>query len=59
MGYDRQQLADLLRRLGYTEAADDALRMLPDEISVEQIKDFGNRHGISRDELISRMGGSP
>jgi hypothetical protein len=39
--------------------ADEALRVLPDEFDREQLDEFGNRHGISVDELVSRMGGSP
>ena len=58
MPYDRQWLVDLLRRLGYTKAADDAAR-LPDQISEEQLAEFGNQHGLSRDQIIDRMGGSP
>jgi hypothetical protein len=58
MTYERQWLVDLLRRLGYTQAADDAAR-LPDQISQEQLQKFGDQHGISRDEIIDRMGGSP
>lgn len=59
MGYSRQWLVDTLRRIGYLQEADDALRVLPDEIDLQQLKEFGDRHGISRDELINRMGGSP
>jgi hypothetical protein len=59
MAYDRQWVTDQLRRLGYTEEADDAAQTLPPEISDEELKAFSDRHGISRDELMSRMGGSP
>lgn len=59
MAYERQWLADTLRRLGYPEAADEALQILPEEIDLEELEEFGNRHGISRGELVSRMGGSP
>ena len=59
MAYSRQWLVDTLRRLGYTQAADDALRVLPDQIDVKRLEEFGDQHGISRDELIDRMGGSP
>ncbi|HEV2450509.1 MAG TPA: hypothetical protein VGS62_01110 [Streptosporangiaceae bacterium] len=50
---------DTLQRLGYTPEADDALRELPDEFDLQQLQAFGDRHGINRDELIDRMGGSP
>jgi hypothetical protein len=56
---DRSWLVETLRQLGFTREADAALHELPDEISLDQVKAFGDRHGISRDELMSRMGGSP
>lgn len=59
MAYDRQWVVDQLRRLGYTQEADDAAQTLPAEISEEELMAFSDRHGISRDELMSRMGGSP
>lgn len=59
MGYSRQWLVDTLRRLGYPQEADEALRVLPEEVDLKQLQEFGDRHGISRDELTSRMGGSP
>ena len=59
MGYSRQWLVDTLRRIGYPHEADEALRLLPDEFDLQQLEEFGDRHGISRDELINRMGGSP
>lgn len=59
MGYSRKWVADTLRRLGYEQAADEALRVLPDQIDLKQLREFGDRHGISRDTLVDRMGGSP
>jgi hypothetical protein len=59
MGYSRQWLVDTLRRIGYLEEADEALRVLPDDIDLKQLQEFGDRHGINRDTLINRMGGSP
>ena len=59
MAYTRQWLIDILRRLGYTKAADDALREMPEEFGREQLEEFGDRHGISRDEVTDAMGGSP
>jgi hypothetical protein len=58
MSYSRQWVADTLRRLGFTQAADDALRDLPEEIDRQQLREFGD-HGISSDTLTERMGGSP
>ena len=59
MAYSRQWVADTLRRIGYQQEADEALRVLPEEIDRRQLEEFSDRHGISRDELVSRMGGSP
>jgi hypothetical protein len=59
MAYTRQWLVALLRRLGYEQAADEALRVLPDELDYKQLREFGDRHGIDRDVLTDRMGGSP
>ena len=59
MAQSRQQLVDLLRRMGYRRQADIAARELPDPVEMDQIVEFGDRHGITRDELVSRMGGSP
>lgn len=59
MAYSKQWLADLLRHLGYSQAADEALRELPEEFDREQLEEFADRHNLSRDDVISRMGGSP
>jgi hypothetical protein len=59
MAFSRQWVADTLRRLGYQEAADEALRVLPEEVEREELEKFGDRHGITRSELTNRLGGSP
>ncbi|HEY1000653.1 MAG TPA: hypothetical protein VGD83_13515 [Streptosporangiaceae bacterium] len=59
MSQDRQWFVDTLRRLGYTEAAEEAARRLPDPVSLEELTKFADRYNISRDEVISQMGGSP
>jgi hypothetical protein len=59
MSQDRQWLVNTLRRLGYTEAAEEAARELPDPVSQDEIMKFADRYNISRDEVISQMGGSP
>ena len=55
----RRHVADMLRRLGFPELADVALRELPDPVDAEQLESWGMRHGVSKDDLVSRMGGSP
>ena len=59
MAYTRRWLVDILRRLGYTQAADAALLEMPDEFDLKQLQEFGDRHGISRDDVTDAMGGSP
>lgn len=59
MVYSRQWLVDTLRRLGYERAADEASQVLPEQIDLRQLEEFGDRHGISRGDLVDRMGGSP
>jgi hypothetical protein len=59
MAQSRQWVVDTLRRMGYAQEADQAARELPDPVDLEELRAFGDRHGISRDELNSRMGGSP
>jgi hypothetical protein len=45
--------------LGYTQAADEAARVLPDPVSLDQFWAFADQYQISGDELVSRMGGGP
>jgi hypothetical protein len=58
MRYSRQDV-ELLLRAGLVEEADAALRELPDPVDLEQVQTWGLRHRISRDTLISRLGGNP
>jgi hypothetical protein len=59
MAYSRQWVVDTLRHLGFTQESEDALRELPEEIDGEQLREFGDRHGIGSNTLTERMGGSP
>lgn len=59
MALDRQWIVNLLRREGYTDAAEAAERELPEQVTLDEVKAFGDKHGISHDEVISEMGGSP
>jgi hypothetical protein len=59
LAQDKRWFVHTLRRLGYTEAAEEADRELPDPVSLEEIKKFADRYNISRDEVMSQMGGSP
>ena len=57
--YSKQWVIDLLRRLDFPGAADEAAKTLPDPVDIDELERFADRHGISRDDLISRSGGSP
>ena len=59
VAYTRRWLVDLLRRIDYTQAADDALREMPKEFDRKQLEEFGDRHGISRDEVTDAMSEIP
>jgi hypothetical protein len=55
----KRELIRVLEQAGLPEVAEEAERSLPDEVDLERAAEFGARYGITRDELISRMGGSP
>jgi hypothetical protein len=55
----KQEIVELLRKTGHPEVAEEADHSLPDPVELERAAEFGMRYGITRDELISRMGGSP
>jgi hypothetical protein len=57
--YSRQHVIDILNRLGYTDLAEEASRVLPDPVDADQVTTWWGQHGLSRDDLISQMGGSP
>jgi hypothetical protein len=57
--YSRQYVVDQLNRLGYRELADEASRDLPDPVDVNRLEEWCMEHGLSWDDVISRMGGSP
>ena len=57
--FTRHEIVAVLRRVGLPEVADEAARSLPDQVDLELAAKFVAPYGITRDELISRMGGSP
>jgi hypothetical protein len=54
----RQQVVEFLRAAGLPEVADEGNRSLPDQLDLERAARFLQGYGITRDVLISRMGGS-
>lgn len=57
--FSKQEVVAILRRAGLPEVADEANRSLPDPVELERAAQFAAGYGITRDWLISRMGGSP
>jgi hypothetical protein len=57
MQYSREHLASTLRRTGFPEVAEEALKVLPDPVDEHEIAAFLTPYGITMDELVSRMGG--
>jgi hypothetical protein len=57
--YSRQHVIDLLNRMGYTQLAEEASRVLPDPVDLDQLSAWGMQHGLTHDDLITQMGGSP
>lgn len=57
--YSRQHVIDLLNRLGYKQFAEEASQVLPDPVDADTMSAWCAKHGLSRDELVNRMGGSP
>ncbi len=58
MEISRQEVVAMLRRAGLREEAEEAQRALSDPVDLDRALVWGQEHGITRDELISRMGGS-
>jgi hypothetical protein len=59
MQISRQHVIGILQTAGLQELAAEARRALPDPVEYDQAADFLAEHGITRDELTSRMGASP
>jgi hypothetical protein len=57
--FTRKFVVEILRKTGYAELADEAERVLPDQVSVNELERWATTHGLTIDQLISRMGGSP
>jgi hypothetical protein len=57
--YSRHNVVDLLNRLGHTQLADEASQTLPDPIGIQQLAAWLTQRGLTHDDLISQMGGSP
>jgi hypothetical protein len=59
MELTRQHVVDMLRTAGLWGLAEEAHRLLPDPVEYCNAEGFLFQYGITKDELISRRGGSP
>jgi len=59
MQVTRQHVVDVLRTVGLSALAEEAHRALPDPVEYNYAERFLFQYGITKDELISRRGGSP
>ena len=59
MQVTRQHVVDILRTAGLRELAEEAHRVLPNQVEYNHAALFLAQYGLTKDELISRMGGSP
>jgi hypothetical protein len=57
--FSKQHVVDVLNRLGHTELAEEASRVLPDPVDLNRLEALGMQYGLTHDDLISEMGGSP
>jgi hypothetical protein len=57
--YTKQEIVRMLRNAGYLDEAEQAVSELPDSVDLAYVQEWAMRHGITRDTLISEMGGSP
>jgi hypothetical protein len=55
----KHEIVRILRSAGLPHVAEEAERSLPKEVDLERAVEFAARYGVTGDELISRMGGSP
>jgi hypothetical protein len=57
--YSRQHVVDVLHTLKRPDLADEASRDLPDPVDIDRLTAWMTQRGLSRDEIVSQMGGSP
>ena len=54
------ELLDVLRRIGVPQATvDEISSKLPDFVDLDDAGTLFQKYGLTRDEVISRLGGSP
>jgi hypothetical protein len=59
MKVTKQQMLDMLDKVGPRELSDEAARTLPDPVDTERDADLLARYGLEHGHLIERLSGSP
>ena len=59
MEVTREHVVGVLRRAGLREVAEEADSSLPETIDLDEVADWALQRGITRDTLVSLLGGSP
>jgi hypothetical protein len=57
--YSKQHVLDVLHTLQRPDLADEASRDLPDPVDIDRLVPWMQQRGLTRDEIVSRLGGSP
>jgi hypothetical protein len=57
--YSKQHVLDVLHTLQRPDLADEASRDLPDPVDIDRLAPWMLERGLTRDEIVSRLGGSP
>jgi hypothetical protein len=55
----RQHVVGVLRRAGLVDEAQRAQESLPETVEFDELMEILGEHGITKDSLISLLGGSP
>ena len=59
MQVTREHVVGILRMVVLPDLAEEARRVLPDPVEYNYAERFLAQYGLTKDELISRRGGSP
>ena len=59
MQVTREHVVGILRMAALPDLAEEARRVLPDSVEYNRAERFLAECGVTKDELISRRGGSP
>ena len=59
MQVTREHVVGILRMAALLDLAEEARRVLPDPVEYNRAERFLAEYGVTKDELISRRGGSP